>query len=637
MTLIDALIIFVFIGYSIYSGLKNKEIASKNLVEYFLAGRSLKGWQAGISMAATQFAADTPLLVTGLIATAGIFSLWRLWIYAFSFLLLGFLLAPCWRRSEVLTDAELVELRYDQKLVGTLRGIKAIYFGTIFNCTVLAMVLLAATRLAEPFLHWQEWLSPWFFNFVVSLVKSLNLKMTLTQLPQDQIWIVSASNFISIGAIVLMTVFYSTAGGLRSVVNTDTLQFFIAIIASIIFAYYVVDKAGGLDSIKNLIMKRFSQPNSWGIVGSEILAFTPSRAKDVSFVVLAVFAFQWLVQMNSDGTGYLAQRVMACKSDQDAKTATVIFTFAQIIVRSLIWIPLGLGLLVVFPPDPSLSGSLLTADREFTYVKGISEILPPGIKGLVLVGMLAALASTIDTHLNWGASYWTNDIYKRFICKHIFKKEPSSKSLVRVARLANILILVIALSLVPVLDSVQTAWQISLILGAGMGVVLLLRWLWWRINALSEIFAIGISALLAPFLIIVFPGLSDAAKLIIVAICSTLAAVIASFFTTPTSQKHLVQFYKKVNPPGYWGKIAELAGADPSLAVNKFWKSIGITFLATFSFFCLLTAFGTLLAGSPEPKWFPSRMLWISTLLALGFGLWPVWYQFSKESHSKAG
>ncbi|NIO06601.1 MAG: sodium transporter, partial [Deltaproteobacteria bacterium] len=426
---IDVGIIALFVVYAVASGLRNRRQASRNIEEYFLAGRSLPGWKAGLSMAATQFAADTPLLVTGLIATAGIFALWQLWIYALAFLLMGFVLASSWRRAGVITDAELTEVRYGSRSAAILRGVKALYFGTLFNCTVLAWVLFAAAKIAEPFLLWDQWLPAEVFQPVVNLVKWVGVPLTSLPADNPHVWGKSAANLISIVVIVLVTTLYSATGGLRSVVATDIVQISIMLLGTLGFAVVVMVKAGGLRSVTEQVYERFAGGGPGGILPQEILAFTPDQAKDASLALLLLFALQWLIQLNSDGTGYLAQRSMACRSDRDAKVAAIVFTFTQVLLRSLLWLPLGLGLLVLFPPDPNLAKEYLQVDREATYVRGMAELLPAGMMGLMLTAMLAALASTVDTHLNWGASYWTNDIYKRFVCQAWLKREPGEASL----------------------------------------------------------------------------------------------------------------------------------------------------------------------------------------------------------------
>ncbi|MFH1725669.1 MAG: sodium:solute symporter family protein [Elusimicrobiota bacterium] len=625
MHLIDVLIIGAFIAYAVYSGFRAKDAASQNLEEYFLAGRSLSGWKAGISMAATQFAADTPLLVTGLIATAGIFSLWRLWIYALAFLLMGFVLAASWRRAGVLTDAELTEFRYGKAPAAVLRGFKAIYLGTIFNCTVLAMVLLAATRIAEPFLLWNEWLPAAVFDPMVSLVRSLGVPLTVFAGESAEVWVRSANNLISIGAIVLVTTFYSTTGGLRSVVNTDVVQFGLAMVATACYAGIVVYAAGGFGSLQARIAEMFANGGPEGITPTQILAFTPSQAKDATWAVLAVISIQWLAQMNADGTGYLAQRSMACRTDEDARKAAVIFTVAQIFFRSLLWLPIGLGLMVLFPPDLSLPFELMKAERESTFVRGIAEFLPVGVKGLMVTGMLAALASTVDTHLNWGSSYWTNDIYKRFVCQAWLKKEPSGRNLVWVARGANILILVIGLVIMTQLSSIQTAWTASLLLGAGLGVLLVLRWLWWRINAWGEIACILASMILAPILLMSTE--SESIRLILMAVGATASGILVSLWTGPEDMERLKKFYAQVKPFGFWKPVAEALGEDGDLPKKKLGRSLGAVALAAFSIFCLLTGIGSWFCGSPPPVWFPWRGLWIALLLVAGSALVPTWWR----------
>ena len=625
MTGWDWAILGAFIVYALQAGFREQAVASQNLEEYFLAGRSLSGWKAGLSMAATQFAADTPLLVTGLVATAGIFALWRLWIFALAFLLMGFLLAPSWRRVGVLTDAELTEVRYGHGAAAALRGIKAIYFGTIVNCTVLAMVLLAATRLAEPFLLWDQWLHSGLFEVFVHIVKWGGVPFTVGGLESENVWIRSANNLLSIGAIVSVTVLYSTTGGLRSVVATDLVQFGIGIVASGAFAWVVVDHVGGLASLTQHIQNQFSASVGYPLTGNEILAFTPFGARDATMLVLLVYGFQWLLQMNADGTGYLAQRSMACRSDHDARVAAVVFTVAQVLLRSLIWLPLALGLLVVFPPSQEIIGPQFIAAREFTFVQGIHELLPPGIKGLMVVGMLAALASTVDTHLNWGASYWTNDIYRRFICEGWLKRAPSQRALVWVARGSNLLILLIALCILPWLSSIQTAWQISLLLGAGMGVVLVLRWIWWRITAWGELACIAASVIIAPLLLWGLPGQQEEMRLLIMGIGAGVIGITVSWFTGPEDLNRLENFYRRARPPGFWGPIERRVQLEQRDGIRRFWRAILAMGLTALSIFCLLTGIGTWLVGSPAPEWMPWREVWIAGLLVVGILLIPIW------------
>jgi len=623
MTALDWLPVLAFIAYAVTVGLRARGAASRNLEEYFLAGRGLRGWQAGISMAATQFAADTPLLVTGLIATTGIFGLWRLWVYALAFLMMGFLLAPAWRRARVLTDAELTELRYSGGAAAWLRALKAVYFGVVFNCAVLAMVLWAAREVVEPFLLWHAWLPEMVFEPVRALVEAVGVPFAREAAAgAGDLWVRSTSNLISIFAIVGVTLLYSATGGLRGVVRTDIGQFVVMMAATAVYAYVVVDAAGGLGSIGAQLEARF------GVAGArELLAFTPDGARDVSFAVLAVLALQWLVQMNADGTGYLAQRSMACRTDRDATQAAVVFTFAQVLLRSLLWLPLGLGLLVLFPPDPALPAAALAADREATFVGGMIALLPPGALGLMLTAMLAALASTLDTHLNWGASYLTHDLYERFWCRRRGLRV-SDRRLVWVARASNLLILLLALVILSQLSSIQVAWQLSLLLGAGMGVMLVLRWVWWRVTAVGELAAIGASLVLAPLLLLL-PSELEAVRLLLMALGSTAAGVAATLIGPPEPRERLADFYARVRPPGFWGPFAAAAGEGPEEGRGRLVAGLTATVAAATTVFCWLTAAGSALVGSPAPAFFPWPVPWLVALVLVGALATPIWWRAS--------
>ena len=624
---VDAIILIAFIAYAVSVGLWNRQQASKNLEEYFLAGRSLPGWKAGLSMAATQFAADTPLLVTGIIATAGIFGLWQFWIFGITFLLLGFVLAGAWRRAGVVTDAELTEVRYGGTPAAVLRGVKAFYFGTVINGISLAWVLFAAAKIAEPFLLWDQWLPGALFQSVVNMVDAVGVPLTAGGTEDPEVWVKTASNSLSLLMILGVVAFYSATGGLRGVVATDIVQIAIMALGTFAFAVTVVWEVGGLGSMTERIYETFTSGGPGGILPSEILAFTPGYGKDATLTVLSLLGLLWLINSVSDGSGYLAQRTMACRSDRDAKTAAVVFTFTQVLVRSLLWLPLGIGLLVLFPPEPGLAPELVQADREATYVRGMAELLPPGVTGLMLTGMLAALASTVDTHLNWGASYWTNDIYKRFICRAWLKTEPSGRALVWVARAANLLILGIALVIMTQLTSINQAWQINLLFGAGLGVVLVLRWIWWRMNAWAEIAAMVVSAVVAPVLIFSFDDTQQPLRLLLAATAATMAALVTIWITGPENRERLTAFYRRVRPPGFWGPIAaEIEGCDNACSA-RFAQALGAMVLCSVSLYSLLVGLGTWLVGSPSPVWFPARAVWVGGLVMIGLLLCPLWYR----------
>ncbi len=602
--MLDLAIVAAFAAYALTAGLRARRAASTGLEAYFLAGRSLGSWSSGLSMTATQYAADTPLPAAGLVATGGVFALWRLWVYGIAFLLLGFVLGAAWWRSGVLTDAELCELRYDGRPALWLRGVKAVYYGVVFNCAVLAMVLAAAVRIAEPFLTWDLWLHPALFQPVESLVRAIGVPL-VTDPAAGDVWTRTASNLISVVAIFGFTVLYSSTGGLRGVVRTDMGQLALLGGGTLLYAVYATDAAGGLAALPGALSAQVGEARA-----RELLAFDPWTAADAGAALLGVLGLQWLVQMNSDGTGYLAQRCMACRSPGEARRAPLIFAFAQVLGRSLLWLPLLVALLIVFPLEPGQTA----AQRELTFVRGIQELLPPGARGLILVGMLAALASTLDTHLNWGASYLTSDLYARLICERGLGRRPSPRTLVWIARACGPLLMLLSLGIMAALGSIQQAWHFTLLLGAGLGVPLLLRWVWHRANAWGELAAIGASALAAPALLLGVE--TEAVRLLLIAVAGTLASVLASLLSAPVDPARLAAFERRVRPPGLWPR----PGARRALG-----QGLLATVAASGTLLCTLVAVGSALIGAPAPGGL-ARGIWIGANLLLAALLVPVWW-----------
>lgn len=616
--MIDLLIVLAFVAYAIGSGLRARRVAGLNLQEYFLAGKTIRGWKAGSSMAATQFAADTPLLVTGLVATAGIFALWRLWIYGLAFLVMAFIFAVGWRRGGVLTDAELTEIRYSGRAVLPLRVLKAVYYGTVINCVVLAMVLVAAIRIAEVFLPWHTWLPYWLYGPFLGLVQGIGLELgnSVTGIPAD---LATTNNLISILLILAFTAAYSTTGGLRSVINTDVVQLALALIGTAIYAWVVVAEVGGIGAMSDRVVEIYGEAEA-----SRMLSFGPELAPAVLFPFLVIIGLQWVFQMNSDGTGYLAQRSMACRTDEDARAAGVIFAWLQIFLRSLFWLVIAVGLLVLYPFTPEQAGADgFAATREILFVTGVDDLLPPGVRGLMLTGLLAALASTVDTHLNWGASYWSNDVYDRLWCRHLRSRAPRDRELVIVARLSNVAILAIAMVVMANLGSIQTAWFISLLFGAGMGSVLVLRWLWERVTLWSEVAAMATSIITAPLLLIYMGTDADGEwlRLAIMAGVTTAAAVIAALVTR-THPDVLLAFYERVRPYGFWRTTARAAGDDPNEPVRLLGKRLVAVGATALSLFLLLLGVGRLLVALPQTS---EAVSWVC--IAVGLALVPVWWR----------
>ena len=624
MTPLDVSLVLGFVAYVIVSGWRARRSASAGLEQYFLAGRQLNGWQAGLSMAATQFAADTPLLVTGLVAAGGIFALWRLWIYAFAFLLLAFLLAACWRRAGVLTDAELAQLRYHGRGASALRLFKAVYFGIVFNCFALAIVLLAAARLAEPFLHWHAWLPEAAAGAARGLAEGMGLALASGDPGAPGYWTRAADNLVSIALVAALTLAYSTLGGLRAVVRTDVVQFALMMAASAAYAATVVGLGGGLEGIGERL--RAAYPGGVGpqsIEVSQLLAFTPDAA-GVGGLLLAVVLAQWLIQVNADGSGYLAQRAMACRDDREARRAAIVFAFAQVLLRSLVWLPLALGLLLLFPPDPAIPPQDYVAEREGTFVRGIAELLPPGLLGLLLAAMLAALASTVDTHLNWGSSYLAHDLYRGVVTR-LRGRAPQERALVRAARLSNVILLCGAFAVLSRLGSIRAAWEASLLLGAGVGIVLVLRWFWWRVTAWGELAALGTAALAVPLALAAIPEASAPLRLLAVASACTAAAIAVSLWVRPARPADALAFYRRVRPPGAWGPVARLAGDDGRQPIRELGRGLAATLACATTLFGALIGIGSWLMEATPPAWLPHRDGWIALNLALACAALPLW------------
>lgn len=599
MASVDMLILLVFVIFSVTAGLRARRHASKNIEEYYLAGREVKGWRAGVSMSATQFAADTPLLFSGLIAVAGIFALWRIWVYGLAFLLMGFLFAALWRRAGILTDAELVEIRYSGRWRLPLRLIKAVYFGLLINSVVLGFVLLATFQIVELFLPWHAWLPDTFYSGLLAATDWMGIDLS-TGATEFGTETATTNNLISIVLLVVFVGLYSTTGGLRGVISTDVFQFALAMGGSIVFAGILLWESGGPAGLMDRVFALYGTERASGM-----LAFSPS-IEGALMPFLVIMGLQWLFQMNSDGTGYLAQRCMACSTDREARIAAFVFAWVQILGRSVVWLVIGVALLVFYPfsPADTLEPGF-AASRERTFLVGIADWMPAGARGLMITALVAALASTIDTHLNWGSSYLTNDVYKRFLCQSWLKREPASRELVAVGRATSVIVLLAGCVVAANLDSIQQGWKVSLLFGAGIGAVLMLRWVWERINVQSEFAAMAVAVVAGPILLWAFPADDmEWIRLATMVIVSTGATILAALVTRPTDPNALLAFYRSVRPVGFWGRTVALGGGDP----RGVRRALGQKLLATFgcgaSLLLAVVGVSKLILRHPEETWF---------------------------------
>jgi Na+/proline symporter len=521
---IDWIIIFSFFLISLIIGIIVSKKAGKNSEEFFVSGRSMPWWLLGVSMVATTFSTDTPNLVADMVRTHGVFGNWLWWAFLITGMVTVFIYAKLWRRSNVLTDIEFYELRYSGKNAAFLRWFRAIYLGVFFNVAIMATVSLAAIKIGGV-----------MFGF--SPVKTILIASTIV-------------------------VIYSMLGGLRGVLITDLFQFAIAMFGAVAVAVVAVNlpQVGGLTKLlanKNVIGKLSILPDF-------------SNTKTLISIFIIPIAVQWwsvwYPGAEPGGGGYIVQRMLAAKDEKHAVGATFFFNIAHYGLRPWPWIIVALASLVVFPDIASLSkafphiaSNIMKNDLAYP---AMLTFLPIGLLGLVVASLIAAYMSTISTHLNWGSSYIVNDFYKRFI-----KKDASEKELVFIGRLSTLILMIIAGSLALFLQNALQAFHILLQIGAGTGLIFLLRWFWWRINAASEIAAMVISFFVAVYFELIhnrigMPHLDDWEKLIIGVLITTVGWLSVALLTKPTDMEKLKNFYRKVYPGGPgWKKVyKELKG-----------------------------------------------------------------------------
>jgi SSS family solute:Na+ symporter len=534
---IDWILIIAFFVISLVVGVSVAKRAGSSAAEFFASGRSMPWWLLGVSMVATTFSADTPNLVTDLVRQHGVAGNWLWWAFLLTGMVTVFIYAKLWRRSRVLTDIEFYELRYSGKTAAFLRGFRALYLGVFFNVVIMATVLLAAIKIGGVMLGF----SPFKTIFIASIV----------------------------------VVIYSMLGGLRGVLITDFIQFLIAMTGSVYAAVYVINlpEVGGLQGL-------LSHPNIQDKIS--ILPDFSNTSLLVTVFIIPIAVQWWSVWYpgaEPGGGGYIAQRMLAAKDERNAMGATLFFNLAHYAVRPWPWILVALTSLVVFPDlaslskaFPHISANILRHDLAYS---AMLTYLPAGILGIVVASLIAAVMSTISTHLNWGASYVVNDYYKRFI-----NKNPTENQMVLLGRATILGLMVLAAILALLLSNALQAFHIMLQIGAGTGLLFLLRWFWWRINASSEIAAMIISFLVALYFEFIhvnidLPQLIEWQRLVIGVAITTVGWILVTIFTQPTEQGTLIDFYRKVHPGGpgwkYVLEQAKHAGEDVDSYLVEKW------------------------------------------------------------------
>ena len=510
--------------------------SGKNTAEFFASGRSVPWWLAGISMVATTFSSDTPNLVANFVRTQGVAGNWQWWAFTLTGVSTVFFFARLWRRSGVLTDLEFYEVRYSGKAAGAVRGFRAVYLGLLFNCIIMATVNLAACKIASVLFGFSRW-------------------QTLL-------------------AVGLLNVVFAAHSGLWGVLVIDMIQFFIKMSAVIAAAYFAVTlpQVGGLSGL----VDKLSQIR--GPEGLNYLNMLPDFTNNWN-LALAVFILPLTVQWwavwypgaEPGGGSYIAQRMLASKSEKDSLGGTLFFNLAHYVLRPWPWILVGLASLIVYPTlqdirqaFPHVDPTLVGHDIAFP---AMLRFLPAGWIGLMVGGLVAANSSTILTHLNWGASYLVHDFYRRFL-----HKGDNEKHYVAAGRVATILLFVCSSALVFVLETAQDSFNIILQIGAGTGLLYLLRWFWWRVTAWCEIVAMTSSfAISVGFLLLRRAGISLGTyrELVLTVAFTTLCWIVTAFVGPQTDRRKLIDFYRLVHPfgPG-WRRIRQEAGISAAEAAT---------------------------------------------------------------------
>ena len=583
---LDWAIIAVFFLVSLGIGLYASRSSGDSTKEFFLSGRNMPWWLLGVSMVATTFSADTPNLVTDIVRKNGVAGNWAWWAFLLTGMLTVFVYARLWRRSGVLTDLEFYELRYSGAPARFLRQFRAIYLGVFFNVMIMATVCLAGIKIAGILLG----LDPLTTVLLVSVV----------------------------------TVFYSALGGFKGVVITDFVQFTFAMVGAVWAAVYILNlpEIGGLDRL-------FTHPNVAGKL--DLIPSFDDPAVYVPLFVVPIAVQWWSVWYpgaEPGGGGYVAQRMLAAKNEKHAVGATLLFNAFHYALRPWPWILIALASLIVFPDLASIATAFpgvepSVVNDDLAYPAMLSY-LPKGLLGLVIASLIAALMSTLSTHLNWGSSYVVHDWYHRFI-----KPEATEKELVTIGRISTVVLMVLAAFLALALSNALQAFNILLQIGAGTGLIFILRWFWWRINAYTEIAGMFISFAVALLLEFAWapsglPELAGHHKLLLGIAITTVGWLAVTFLTQPTDRATLERFYAKIHPGGPgWEPVAKhlpegvTVNADSNMTLR-----IGAVFIGAIGVYAVLFATGFYLYGNL------TATIAAASVAVLGIGF--LWYNRGK-------
>jgi len=506
---LDYIVIIAYTTIALGIGLFYTRKASRSVNNFFLAGRTMPWWIIGMSMAATNFAIDTPLVITKFVFRDGIAGVWFFWAFAITAVMATFFFSKLWRKAKIMTDAEIMERRYSGRPAAFLRVFKAFYFGVLVNCFVMG----------------------WVFKALIKVMSGV-------------------TNFDTTTIIVVFTVIafvYTMASGFYGVVITDVAQYIIAFVGSIILAVLAVKEVGGISTLIETLNVRHA--------GSGVLNFFPSATSDSQWLPFSVFMVyilvQWWSYKYSDGGGKHIQRMSAAKNEKHAMGGTFLFSILFYAIQVWPWIITALCSIVIFGR---------VGDPEMTYPMMMARVLPTGLLGLMVVALLGAFMSTIDSHLNLGASYMINDMYRRFL-----HKTASEKHYVFMSRVMMLVSLFVTIIIAVNMDSVTSAWKFIMAFSSGAAVTWILRWFWWRINAWSEFSAMVTSGIVTTFLNYAYPDMLYSWRILTIISISTVVWVTTTYLTKPVDEKKLVEFISRVRPgsPG-WNYIYRKYGIRSS-------------------------------------------------------------------------
>ena len=582
LTATDWIVIIGYLLANLLIGIYYRRRASGNTEEFFISGRDVSWWLAGTSMVATTFAADTPLLVCGLVARQGIAGNWIWWGSCVGGMLTVFFFARYWRRAEILTDVQLVELRYGGKPAAFLRGFKSVYLGLFMNCFILGWVTQAMVNIITVLLGpaiaegrvLQLSIGNHVFQYALGDPKSTAL-------------------VICVFILIPFTGLYTFIGGLWGVLVTDLFQFALKMAMIIVLAWVAVAQIGGMQALQVHLKMIGDNARRAGLQVSDPTAFLPDfhlglttnalwTLPVLTFVVYLGMQWwlAWYPGAEPGGGGYVAQRMFSAKDEKNSLGATLWFNIAHYALRPWPWVITGLVAIVVYSPYGGLHPSAAFAQNpEQGYVMVLRDYLPPALRGLMVAAFLAAFMSTIGTQLNWGSSYLVNDLYKRF-----FVRDATEKHYVLISKIFTVVLVLGSGYTATRLASINQGWQLVLNIGFGTGAVYILRWYWERINAWSEIVAMAVAALMSMGLSrIPFAGndaLVYAKTALITGLVTTIAWIVATFVTDPESDETLVKFYKRVHPTVYgWKRVARMVPELPEVrdvASNAFNWAMGV-------------------------------------------------------------